>query len=106
MGVIAIACYRPRPGKDEDLHNLVREHVPILRAEGLVTDREPVAMRAVDGTFVEVFEWVSQEAIGAAHANPAVHALWLRYEAACEYVKLADLSESSQMFPCFTPVVE
>jgi hypothetical protein len=29
-------------------------------------------MRAQDGTIVEIFEWISQEAISGAHTNPAV----------------------------------
>ena len=48
---------------------LVRNHLPPLRAEGLVTDRAPILMRTADGTVVEIFEWVSQEAIAGAHGN-------------------------------------
>jgi hypothetical protein len=40
-------------------------------------------MRTADGTIIEVFEWVSEDAIAAAHADPVVLDLWKRFEAAC-----------------------
>ena len=104
MGVVVIACYRPKPGKNAELETLTREHVPILRAEALVTDRLPIAMRAKDGSIVEVFEWTSSAAIEAAHKNPAVQALWERYAVVCDYVKFTDLAESSDLFAGFTPL--
>jgi hypothetical protein len=52
MGRIVIVGYRPKPGKAEELRALAAEHVPILRAEGLVTDRPAVLMEARDGTLV------------------------------------------------------
>ena len=72
MGSISVACYKPRPGREEALMELVRNHLPPLRAQGLVTERTPIVMRTADGTIVEIFEWVSQEAIAGAHKNPAV----------------------------------
>jgi len=39
-------------------------------------------MRTADGTIVEIFEWVSLEAIAGAHENPAVLDLWKRFQAA------------------------
>ena len=61
-------------------------------------------MRAADGTIVEVFEWLSAEAIDRAHANPAVQALWAEFVAACEYLPLANLPEAQQMFAEFEPL--
>ncbi len=57
MGSISVACYKPRPSRETELLELVRNHMKPLRAEGLVTDRAPIAMRTADGTKVEVFEW-------------------------------------------------
>jgi quinol monooxygenase YgiN len=104
MGQFVIAAYRPRAGEEARLLDLVREHVPILRAEGLATDRPAYAMQAADGTIVEVFEWESAEAIERAHTNPTVLALWARFGAACEIVPLASLAECHAMFAGFTPV--
>jgi quinol monooxygenase YgiN len=68
-GVIVIVAYRPKPGKETDLLELVRNRVPTLRKEGLVTDRKPTIMRARDGTIIEVSEWKSPEAIDAARTK-------------------------------------
>jgi hypothetical protein len=38
-------------------------------------------MRTAGGTIVEIFEWVSQQAIAGAHNNPAVLDLWKQFEA-------------------------
>jgi hypothetical protein len=86
------------------LAELVRDHLPPLRAEGLVTDREPIVMRAADGTIVEVFEWVSREAIAGAHKNPAVLDLWKRFEAACWYETPSNVPEFQNMFSHFEPL--
>jgi hypothetical protein len=104
LPVFSIACYRPKTGRQEDLLQLTREHVPILRKEGLVTERPAYAMRAEDGTIIEVFEWKSNEAIGAAHSNSEVIKLWKRYEAACDYVPLSTLAEAQGLFANFEPL--
>jgi hypothetical protein len=104
MGVMVIASFRPRPGMSEALDACVRDHLPILRAQGLATARESLVLRAGDGSVLEIFEWVSASAIDAAHSNPAVLALWDRYAACCDYVTLGDLPEARTMFPSFTLV--
>ena len=104
MGSISVACYKPRPGKDEALLNLVRNHLPPLRAEGLVTDRASIVMRTASGVIIEVFEWVSPEAIAGAHSNPVVLDLWKRFEEACTYEIPATIPEFQQMFAHFEPV--
>jgi hypothetical protein len=104
MGSISVACYRPQPGCEEALLELVRHHLPPLRAEGLATGRPSIIMRTQDGTIVEVFEWVSQEAIARAHENPVVLKLWKRFEAVCRYETPSNLPEFQKMFAHFEPV--
>ena len=104
MGVVVIACYRPKSGKNAELEALTKEHVPTLRAQGLVTDRTPIISRAADGTNVEVFEWASQEAIDKAHTNPEVLKLWERYGEVCDYGKLIEVKESSDPWAMFSPL--
>ena len=104
MGQFVVVAYRPRPGKSRQLLGLLREHLPILRAEGLATDRPAYVMRAADGTFVEVFEWKSVKAIEKAHRNPAVQALWARFDKVCTYESLANLQESKGPFSPFQPI--
>jgi len=104
MGSISVACYRPRPGCAEALLELVRNHLPPLRAEGLVTERPSIIMRTRDGTIVEVFEWVSQEAIAHVHQNPVVLDLWKQFEAVCRYEMPSNLPEFQNMFSHFEPI--
>ncbi len=103
MGDIVIAAYRPKAGQDAALLQLVKAHVPLLRRLGLATDRPATAMRAKDGTIVEVFEWHTG-AIAAAHENPDVLALWAKYDAVCDHVPLHDLPEARTLFAEFEPI--
>ena len=103
MGRIVIACYRPKAGQAAALRRLVLEHVATLRSLGLVTNREPIAMEAKDGTFVEVFEWASAEAIQAAHTKPGVLKMWGAYGKVCDYIPVAQVPEAAQLFSEFTP---
>lgn len=100
---VVIVAYKPKPGKQADLLQLTREHVPLLRAEGLATDHPVTACQAKDGTIVEVFEWAAG-GVERAHTNPVVLKLWERYAAACDYVPLASLAEASNMFASFPPL--
>ena len=102
--VVVIVAYRPKPGKEAELLDLVHNRVPTLLKEGLVTDREPIIVRARDGTIIEVSEWKSQQAIDAAHKNANVWAMWEKFFAACEFVPLKDLAEAGEMFAGFAPV--
>ena len=100
---VVIVAYKPKAGKADQLLQLTREHLPLLREEGLATSRDPIVCRSADGTIIEVFEW---EAGGtaAAHTNPRVAAMWARYGEACDIVPLKDLSEAAQMFAGFAPL--
>jgi len=104
MGSISVACYKPRPGCEAALLELVRNHLPPLRAEGLVTERPSIVMRTADGIVIEVFEWVSQEAIAGAHSNPAVIDLWKRFEGVCTYEPPSNIPEFQKMFSHFEPI--
>ena len=100
---IVIACYKPKPGKAEGLKELMRKHLPILKSQGLVTDRASIMMEAKDGTIIEVFEWKSQAAIDQAHTNPAVLEMWGKYAEVCDYIPVAQIPETTQLFSGFIP---
>lgn len=104
MQKLVIACYRARPGKTEALRELMRTHVARLRAEGLATDRRPIIGQASDGTFVEVFEWASDDAIQKAHENAAVLAMWGEFEAICDYVPVGEVPGAQDLFTGLEPV--
>jgi hypothetical protein len=104
MGRFVIAADRPLPGGEERFFDLTREHLPILHADGLVTDRPTYVMSPKDGTVVEVFGWKSAEAIASAHDNPQVQAMWQRYAVACQYVSLTTLEAAHAMLAVFEPL--
>src|SRR5207302_6240355 len=105
-GIVVIVAYRPKPGKENELVDLVRSRVPTLRKENLVTDRAPTIMRSRDGTIIEVSEWKSQEAIDAAHKNANVLAMWNKFFAVCDCVPLKSLAEADDLFAGFEPIKE
>ena len=102
MGRIVIAAFRPKAGHAHELKRLLHTHHPTLRAEGLVTEREPVQMVSADGTIVEVLEWASGDAIEAAHTNAAVQDMWRAFAEVCDYVPIGTVEESGQLFSEFT----
>jgi hypothetical protein len=104
MGYIVIVAYKPKLGSAEALKALTKTHVPRLKHEGLVTDREAIIMEAGDGTIIEVFEWLSDEAIQKAHTNQQVLKMWAEYAEVCDYVPLNTLGEANSMFAGFKPV--
>jgi hypothetical protein len=104
MGIIVIAGYKPKPGKGGALKELMKTHLPRLKAENLVTDRKSIMMEAADGTILEVFEWVSAEAIQSAHTNPAVLEMWGEYAEVCDYVPVGSLAEANNLFSGFRPL--
>jgi len=104
MGHITIAAYKPKPGKENALKEVMKTHLPILKQEGLVRDQESYIMEAADSTVVEVFEWLSEEAIQQAHTNPAVLKMWGEYAEVCDYIPVGNLAEAGQLFSGFKPL--
>ncbi len=104
MGVISVAAFRPKPGREDDLLAVIDDRLPLLRSLGLATDRAPINARSKEGVVIHISEWSSQEAIDAAHKTPEVLALWDRFFACCEWVKLDQLSESHDDFASFEAI--
>ena len=104
MGLISVAGFKPKPGKEAELMAVIEDRIPLLRRLGLATSREPVLMRSRDGTIIQVSEWTSEEAIAKAHETPEVLELWGRFDACCTYIKLEALPESRDDFATFKAV--
>ncbi len=104
MGQFVIAAFKPKAGKENELRAVLRDHMPTLRGEGLITDRPAYLMKAPDGCYIEVFEWKSAEAVAAAHSNPTVAKLWERFEACSDYLPTGQAAGFDQCFPNFEPV--
>ena len=102
---ITIACYKPKPGKAELLHELMYTHLPTLKEQNLVTDRASIMMQAKDGTIIEVFEWESLAAIENAHSNSAVLKMREKFNEVCEYIPIGNVAESASLFSGFTPFI-
>jgi hypothetical protein len=100
---LSVVAYKPKPGKEAELMSLTLEHVPFLRSIGLATERAHIIATAMDGTVIEIFEWV-EGGIEKAHSHPGLGALWARYAAACDYVPLRTLDEAGMQFANFVPV--
>ena len=101
---IVFALYRPHADKDAALRRLIARHIPALRRLELITDRPSILARASDGTYVEVFEWVSETAAGAAHEHPDISEIWDGMEAIGDFATLASLAEAQRAFTHFEPV--
>ncbi len=102
---IVIVAYKPKAGKAEALHKLMREHLSILKHQNLVTDRASIIMEAKDGTIIEVFEWKSKSAIEQAHTNPEVLKMWGKYAEVCDYIPVGQVEETAKLFSEFTPFI-
>lgn len=90
-----ICRYKVKPGKEDEMIQLLQKHWPTLHAAGLTTDDAPVVYRSIpDGkpgaepdaatTFVEIFSWKDGQAAGRAHENPAIMAVWEPMGALCD----------------------
>lgn len=99
---MVIAAYRPKPGKDKELRELMREHRRMLANAQLVTARQPVILRArSDGTLLEIFEWASAKAADRAHRHAPVRAMWIKLAAVADFVALSDIKEAGKAFSHF-----
>lgn len=111
MGLVSIAAFRAHPGKEAELRRVIADRLPLLRGLGLATDRPDILLRSRGSTgakggevLVSISEWVSQEAIDRAHRMPEVHALWGRFAACSDWVKLETLPECGEDFATFEAV--
>ncbi|MEM6360838.1 MAG: hypothetical protein AAF731_12145 [Bacteroidota bacterium] len=92
VGKIVIACYKPKPREEAERDLLMETHVDRLRAEGLVTNREPTMMKS------------KSEAIEKAHSSVTVQKMWEGFTAVCDYEIPANIDEFSTMFPEFESI--
>jgi quinol monooxygenase YgiN len=105
QGKFVIVAYKPKPGKEQMLLDVVKEHIPILQSQGLVEAQKAIVLKSKDGTILELFEWKSVEAIEQAHKNEVVHAMWKKFDEACTYESLANLEECKNIFAGFTRIM-
>ena len=104
MGLISIAAFRPKAGKEAELMKVIDDRLPLLRRLGLATGRAEVRCRSKEGVVVTISEWTDQAAIDRAHKAPEVLALWGRFADCCEWIKLKDIAECQADFATFEAI--
>jgi quinol monooxygenase YgiN len=102
--LVFMALYRPNPGKEDELNEVLKVHIPTLREEDLITSRELMTLQAEDGTIIEIAEWRSTEAIEKAHQSAKVIAIWNKIGSLAELTSLSTLAEAQHPFPNFKPL--
>lgn len=89
MPETVLCTFRVKPGQEDALLALCRQHEEVLRKLDLCTDQPAVCYRGVDeGTerpfLIKIFQWKNPEALQAARAHPDVQILWEAMEPCCE----------------------
>jgi len=102
--ILAFAMYRPAPGKKEELQEILKDHIPTLRELGFITDGTAYSLESKDGTLIEVFEWVGEEAKTEAHHHPAIRTIWAKMMDICTFPGMNTLPEAEKGFPGFEVV--
>jgi hypothetical protein len=98
---LAIATYKPKQGKENELMKLVATHLPTLRELGLVTDKPSYLAKSSDGSIIEIFEWASGDAINTAHQHPSVAEIWNKMGLVADFFPISSLPESESPFTGF-----
>ena len=104
MSEIVMAAYKPKSGKEKELEELIKKHVPTLLALGLVTNRPALTIKSKDGTYIEIMEWVDVNASEKAHEHPAVAKIWEAMEVISHFRQISDLEEAKTSFSHYSVV--
>ena len=99
--LLSFAGYMPKEGQEDALLALVGKHVETLRSLGFVSDKTNYVAKAEDGRIVEVFEWVSGNAVNAAHQHPAIADIWEKMALVADFPPMNTLPEANQPFASF-----
>jgi quinol monooxygenase YgiN len=79
--VTVLCTYRPKPGKEKELFDLVKKHWPALHKAGLATNEPAQIYRATEKSsgkvyFVEIYSWKDEKSPQVAHESPEVMKIW------------------------------
>ena len=91
---IVFAVYKPHQNKENKLKKLIFKHIPILKSNKFITDREPILVQSKNGIYIEIFEWKSNEAVEEAHKNPEIQKLWDEMEKVCDFTNLKSIKQT------------
>ena len=85
--LIVVCAYRVRAGDETAFEGLLDRHTPTLRRLGLITEYPVQVLRRAGGgpsMYLEIFEWVSDDAAARASEVADVIAIWEPMAALCE----------------------
>ncbi len=99
--IMAFSSYKPKEGKKEEFMNLLDNHLPKLRELELASSRQPYLAQSSDGRVIEVFEWVSADAVEAAHQHPAVLDIWEKMALVADFLPMNTIPEGKEPFVSF-----
>jgi hypothetical protein len=105
MSRIGFVLYRPRKGKEDELVKMIQTHFPLLRREGLITDRKAMGMKTNDGSIMVVFEWMTPESIEKAALHSGVQNIWMKVSKISDFDKPGSIAEFHDMFPDFEALI-
>jgi hypothetical protein len=103
---LALSAYRPLPRKADELQAFFAEELETLRRRGHVTDRRVPVVRTDAGEYLVVLEWSSEHAVGDAHEDPEILALWERKAQLADYIPPRELAGSDVPFARWTLVAD
>ena len=102
--IIVFAIYKPHNNKENKLKKLIAKHIPILKSNNLITNREPIVVQSKNGIYIEIFEWKSNHSVEEAHGKPEVQKLWNEMGKVSDFTNLQSLEEVEEYFPQFKPI--
>jgi hypothetical protein len=103
---LALSAYRPFPGTGDELQAFFAEELATLRRRGHVTDRPAPVIRTNAGEYLVILEWSSEHAVGDAHEDPEILALWERKAQLADYIAPRELAGSDVPFARWTIVAD
>lgn len=103
---LALSAYRPFPAKGDELQVFFAEELATLRRRGYVTDRPAPVIRTDADELLIVLEWASDHAVGDAHEDLEILALWERKAQLAEYISPRELAGSDVPFARWTIVAD
>jgi hypothetical protein len=103
---LALSAYRPFAGKGDELEAFLTEELATLRRQGHVTERRAPVVRTDAGEYLVVLEWSSEHAVGDAHEDSEILALWERKAQLAEYIPPSELAGAGIPFARWTIVAD
>jgi hypothetical protein len=99
-----IIVYKPYKGREKELFSAVKASYIDLRKGGYVTMEPPKLMWAKDSSLILIFEWLSEQMIRTAEADPLIQKHWMVISKLCEFEKPMNLIEFQGPFSEFETI--